>query len=78
VDHDPPTPSRIATGPPNGSPSALGVLLIILGLVLPALIPTFAYAHLLVVVGAILLVVGLLLVLAGRMGSPVGGRRHYY
>jgi len=54
------------------------VLLIILGLVLPALIPTFAYAHLLVVVGAILLVVGLLLVLAGRMGSPVGGRRHYY
>src|SRR6185369_8585060 len=21
VDHDPPTPSRIATGPPNGSPS---------------------------------------------------------
>src|SRR5215208_5698062 len=22
VDHDPPTPSRIATGPPNGSPSA--------------------------------------------------------
>ncbi|WP_263987665.1 helix-turn-helix domain-containing protein [Mycolicibacterium novocastrense] len=21
MDHDPPTPSRIATGPPNGSPS---------------------------------------------------------
>ncbi|OBK86362.1 DUF6131 family protein [Mycolicibacter sinensis] len=57
---------------------ALGVLLIILGLVLPVLIPTFAYAHLLVVVGVILLVVGLVLMLAGRMGSPVGGRRHYY
>lgn len=57
---------------------ALGVLLIIPGLVLPALIPTFAYAHLMVVVGAILLVVGLALMLAGRMGSPVGGRPHYY
>ncbi|GFG72188.1 hypothetical protein MSEN_39080 [Mycolicibacter senuensis] len=57
---------------------ALGVLLIILGLVLPALVPTFASAHLMVVIGAILLVVGLVLMLAGRMGSPVGGRRHYY
>jgi hypothetical protein len=56
----------------------LGIVLIILGLVLPALIPTFAYAHLCFVIGVILLVVGLLLMLMGRMGHAVGGRRHYY
>jgi hypothetical protein len=56
----------------------LGIVLIILGLVLPALIPTFAYAHLCFVIGVIVLVVGLLLMLMGRMGHAVGGRRHYY
>jgi hypothetical protein len=56
---------------------ALGVVLIVLGLLLPALVPTFAYAHICVVIGVILLVVGLLLMVAGRMGHAVGGRRHY-
>ena len=57
---------------------ALGIILIVLGLHLPALVPTFAYARICVVIGVILLVVGLLLMVAGRMGHAVGGRRHYY
>ncbi|MFZ0231350.1 MAG: DUF6131 family protein [Mycobacterium sp.] len=56
----------------------LGVILIVLGLLLPSLVPTFAFAHLCLVIGVILLVVGLLLMLMGRMGHAVGGRRHYY
>ncbi|MFL0178026.1 MULTISPECIES: DUF6131 family protein [unclassified Mycobacterium] len=56
----------------------LGVILIVLGLLLPALVPTFAYAHLCLVIGVILLAVGLLLTLMGRMGHAVGGRRTYY
>ena len=55
-----------------------GIVLIALGLLLPALVPTFVYAHICVVIGVILLVVGLLLMVAGRMGHAVGGRRHYY
>lgn len=57
---------------------SLGVVLIILGLVLPALVPTFAFAHLCVVVGVILLIVGLVLMFAGTAGHAIGGRRHYY
>ena len=57
---------------------SLGVILIVLGLLLPALVPTFAYAHLCLVIGVILLVVGLALMLMGRAGHAVGGRRHYY
>ena len=56
----------------------LGIILIVLGLVLPSLVPTFAFAHIVLVIGVILLVVGLLLMLMGRMGRSVGGRRHYY
>ena len=56
----------------------LGIVLIVLGLLLPALVPTFAFAHLCLVIGVILLVVGLILMVAGRMGQAVGGRRHYY
>jgi uncharacterized membrane protein HdeD (DUF308 family) len=56
----------------------LGIVLIVLGLLLPSLVPTFAFAHLCLVIGVILLVVGLLLMVAGRMGHAVGGRRHYY
>jgi len=56
----------------------LGIILIILGLVLPALIPTFAFAHLVVVIGVILLVVGAILAVLGSTGRAVGGRRHYY
>jgi hypothetical protein len=56
----------------------LGIILIVLGLLLPSLIPTFAFAHICVVLGIILLVVGLALMLMGRAGHAVGGRRHYY
>ena len=56
----------------------LGIILIVLGLLLPAIVPTFAFAHICLVIGIILLVVGLLLMLMGRMGHAVGGRRHYY
>jgi uncharacterized membrane protein HdeD (DUF308 family) len=56
----------------------LGIVLIVLGLLLPSLIPTFAFAHVVLVLGVILLVVGVLLALMGRMGRAVGGRRHYY
>jgi uncharacterized membrane protein HdeD (DUF308 family) len=56
----------------------LGIILIVLGLILPSLVPTFAFAHLVVVLGVILLVVGLILFVAGRAGHAVGGRRHYY
>jgi len=56
----------------------LGIILIVLGLLLPSPVPTFAFAHICVVIGVILLVVGLLLMLMGRMGRAVGGRRHYY
>ena len=56
----------------------LGIILIVLGLLLPSLVPTFAFAHICVVIGVILLVVGLIMMVAGRMGHAVGGRRHYY
>ena len=56
----------------------LGIVLIILGLLLPSLIPTFAFAHILLVIGVILLVVGVILAILGATGRAVGGRRHYY
>ena len=56
----------------------LGIILIVLGLVLPSLVPTFAFAHICLVIGILLLVVGLVLMLMGRAGHAVGGRRHYY
>lgn len=56
----------------------LGIVLIVLGLLLPALVPTFAYAHICMVIGILLLAVGLVLLVAGRAGHAIGGRRHYY
>jgi len=56
----------------------LGIILIVLGLILPALIPTCAFAHVLLVLGVILLVVGVILAVLGSAGRAVGGRRHYY
>ena len=56
----------------------LGVVLIVLGFLLPSLVPTFAFAHLLLVLGVILLIVGAVLAVLGRTGRAVGGRRHYY
>lgn len=48
----------------------LGALLLIAGLVFGI--------SLLSTVGVIVLVIGLALALAGSLGRPVGGRRHYY
>ena len=56
----------------------VGIVLIVLGLVLPSLVPTFAFAHLVLIFGVILLAVGLFLAVMGRMGHAVAGRRHYY
>ena len=47
----------------------LGIILIVLGLLLPALVPTFAFAHIALVIGVILLVVGLLMMLDGKDGT---------
>ena len=56
----------------------LGIVLIVLGLVLPSLVPTFAFAHIVLILGIIFLAVGLFLAVMGRMGHAVAGRRHYY
>jgi Family of unknown function (DUF6131) len=56
----------------------LGIILIVLGLVLPSLVPTFAFAHIVLILGVIFLAVGLFLAVMGRMGHAVAGRRHYY
>ena len=55
----------------------LGIILIVLGLVLPSLVPTFAFAHIVLILGVIFLAVGLFLAVMGRMGHAVAGRRHY-
>jgi uncharacterized membrane protein HdeD (DUF308 family) len=49
----------------------LGIVLIIAGFVLHTNLP-------LVPIGIVVLVIGVVLMLAGRMGHAVGGRRHYY
>jgi hypothetical protein len=49
----------------------LGVILLIIGFVVPAL-------HILWVIGVILLVIGAVLFIMGRAGRAVGGRRHWY
>lgn len=56
----------------------LGIVLIVLGLILPSLVPAFAFAHLVLVIGVVLLVVGVILAVLGSAGRAVGGRRHYY
>ena len=48
----------------------LGLILLIIGFV--------AKIAILWTIGIIVLVVGLILLILGRMGRPVGGRRHYY
>jgi hypothetical protein len=50
---------------------------IILGIIL--LVAGFLFKmHILWVIGVILLTVGVVLMVMGRMGRAVGGRRHYY
>ena len=48
----------------------LGVILLLIGL--------FAHIPILTTIGVILLVVGAVLFIAGSMGRPIGGRRHYW
>ena len=51
--------------------------MIILGIIL--LVAGFLFKmHILWVIGVILLIVGVALMVMGRMGRAVGGRRHYY
>jgi uncharacterized membrane protein HdeD (DUF308 family) len=71
--HAPPAPDQ-----KGSTVIVLGIVLIVLGLLLPTLIPTFAFAHVLLVIGVLLLVVGAVLAIAGSTGRAVGGRRHYY
>ncbi|MHB8323010.1 MAG: DUF6131 family protein [Candidatus Dormibacteria bacterium] len=47
-----------------------GVVLLVVGFVLGI--------HLLWTVGLILLLLGLAMMVLGRLGHPVGGRRHYF
>jgi hypothetical protein len=48
----------------------LGIILLVAGFLLKM--------HILWVIGVILLTVGVVLMVMGRMGRAVGGRRHYY
>lgn len=50
---------------------ALGLILLILGLLIGGL-------HVLFVIGVILLVIGLVLAVLGGTGRAVGGRKHWY
>jgi hypothetical protein len=51
--------------------------MIILGVVL-LLIGIFAKISILTTIGVILLVIGAVLFIAGSVGRPVAGRRHYW
>jgi uncharacterized membrane protein len=49
----------------------LGICLLIIAAIVPKLAVLWG-------IGIIVLVVGLILLILGRVGRPVGGRRHYY
>jgi uncharacterized membrane protein HdeD (DUF308 family) len=70
--------AQLAPNQKGSTVIVLGIVLIVLGLILPSLVPTFAFAHILVTIGVILLVVGAILAILGSTGRAVGGRRHYY
>jgi Family of unknown function (DUF6131) len=48
-----------------------GICLLIIAAIVPKLAVLWG-------VGIIVLVIGLILLILGRVGRPVGGRRHYY
>ena len=52
-----------------------GVILLLVGYLLPLPMPLDEIA---VVVGWILLIAGVVLLILGRTGRPVGGRRYWY
>ncbi|MGH3800891.1 MAG: DUF6131 family protein, partial [Pseudonocardiaceae bacterium] len=55
---------------PGGIMIILGIILVVIGYLLPLSI--------LITIGVILIVVGAILALLGAIGRPVGGRRYYY
>lgn len=59
---------------------AAGIVLLLVGYLLPMLIPVpVALVSLAVWLGWILLIIGIVLLLLGSVGRrPVGGRRHYW
>ncbi|MEX2024150.1 MAG: DUF6131 family protein [Thermoleophilaceae bacterium] len=59
-----------STDPGGSAVIALGLILLILGLIFDV--------GILWTIGIILLVVGLILALLGTLGTAIGGRRHYY
>lgn len=67
--------SETHIGPPG--PRKNGDSVIILGLIL-FLIGVLANIGLLQTIGAVLLIVGLVLMLVGRSGRAIGGRSHWY
>jgi membrane-bound ClpP family serine protease len=48
-----------------------GICLLIIAAIVPKLAVLWG-------IGIIVLVIGVILLILGRMGRPVGGRRHYY
>lgn len=81
MQHEPRRLERALGSPKPGQPLAqeglcdlmiaLGIILILIGVLVPSLAPLYF-------VGIIVLVVGLILAVLGSMGRAVGGRRHYY
>ncbi|MFZ0906650.1 MAG: DUF6131 family protein [Mycobacterium sp.] len=67
----PPPPSEQRPRRRPKWPLIAAIALIVLGLVLPSLVPTFAFAHVLLLLGVMLLVVGLVLMAVG-LGTPTG------
>jgi hypothetical protein len=49
----------------------LGIILLVLGLLVPAI-------HFLLFIGLVVLVIGAVLAIAGFAGREIGGRKHYY
>jgi hypothetical protein len=61
---------RATRGIRGGIMIVLGIILLVIGYLLPI--------QILVTLGIILIVVGVILELLGTFGSPVFGRRHYW
>lgn len=49
----------------------LGIILLVIGLVVPTL-------YTLAVIGGVVIVIGVILALLGRVGRPVGGRKFWW
>lgn len=49
----------------------IGICLLIIAAIVPKLAVLWG-------IGIVVLVIGLILLILGRIGRPIGGRRHYY